>query len=117
MRPDIIPGAVSPDYELTDHTRTRRRLSELQGNDPMILILSRGHYCPKDHQQHLELAAFYPKIAVAYTKSSRFPPIIFWKATSFATPLARNGHFSQTQAAKSSKTSTFRSTPTPSTIP
>jgi hypothetical protein len=34
----------------------------------MILILSRGHFCPKDHQQHLELAAFYPKIAVAYTK-------------------------------------------------
>ncbi len=34
----------------------------------MILILGRGHYCPKDHQQHLELAAFYPKIAVAYTK-------------------------------------------------
>jgi peroxiredoxin len=68
MRADIVPGARFPDYELTDHTRTRRRLSELQGNDPMILILSRGHYCPKDHQQHLELAAFYPKIAVAYTK-------------------------------------------------
>jgi hypothetical protein len=34
----------------------------------MILILSRGHFCPKEHQQHLELAAFYPKIAVAYTK-------------------------------------------------
>ncbi len=68
MRADIIPGARFPDYELTDHTRTRRRLSELQGNDPMILILSRGDYCPKDHQQHLELAAFYPKIAVAYTK-------------------------------------------------
>ncbi len=68
MRADIVPGARFPDYELTDHTRTRRRLSELQGNDPMILILSRGHYCPKDHQQHLELATFYPKIAVAYTK-------------------------------------------------
>ena len=68
MRSDIIPGARFPDYELTDHTRTRRRLSELQGNDPMILILSRGHYCPKDHQQHLELATFYPKMAVAYTK-------------------------------------------------
>jgi len=68
MRSDIVPGARFPDYELTDHTRTRRRLSELQGNDPMILILSRGHYCPKDNQQHLELAAFYPKIAVAYTK-------------------------------------------------
>ena len=34
----------------------------------MILILSRGHFCPKDHQQHLELAAFHSKIAVAYTK-------------------------------------------------
>src|SRR5262245_30370721 len=68
MREDIVLGAVFPDYELTDHTRTRRKLSELQGADPMILILSRGHYCPKDHQQHLELAAFYPKIAVAYTQ-------------------------------------------------
>ena len=62
------PGAVFPDYELPDHTNTRRRLSELQGEDPMILTLARGHYCPKEHQQHLELAAFYPKIAVAYTQ-------------------------------------------------
>ena len=68
MRADIVPGAVFPDYELTDHTKTRRKLSELQGNDPMILLLSRGHFCPKDHQQHLELAALYPKIAVAYTQ-------------------------------------------------
>ena len=29
---------------------------------------ARGHYCPKEHQQHLELAAFYPKITVAYTQ-------------------------------------------------
>ena len=68
MRADIIPGNLFPDYELTDHTQTRRKLSELQGIDPMILILSRGHFCPKDHQQHLELAAFYSKIAVAYTQ-------------------------------------------------
>jgi peroxiredoxin len=68
MRADIVPGGIFPDYELTDHTRTRRKLSELQGIDPMILILSRGHFCPKDHQQHLELAANHPKIAVAYTQ-------------------------------------------------
>jgi len=68
VRPDIVPGSVFPDYELTDHTKTRRRLGELQGNDPLILILSRGHFCPKDHQQHLELADFYPRIAVAYTQ-------------------------------------------------
>jgi peroxiredoxin len=68
MRPDIKPGAKFPDFELPDHTKAPRRLSELQGEDPMILTLARGHYCPKEHQQHLELAAFYPKIAVAYTK-------------------------------------------------
>src|SRR6476661_4651928 len=68
MRADIVPGAMFPDYELRDHTSTPRRLSELQGDDPLILTLARGHYCPKEHQQHLELAAFYPKIAVAYTQ-------------------------------------------------
>jgi peroxiredoxin len=68
MRPDIVPGNTFPDYELPDHTGAPRRLSELQGGDPLILILARGHYCPKEHQQHLELAAFYPKIAVAYTQ-------------------------------------------------
>src|SRR3978361_1895297 len=68
MRPDIIPGSRFPNYELPDHTGKLRRLSELQGDDPLILTLARGHYCPKEHQQHLELAAFHPRIAVAYTK-------------------------------------------------
>ena len=31
-------------------------------------VLSHGHFCPKDHQQHLELARFYPQIAVACTQ-------------------------------------------------
>jgi peroxiredoxin len=68
VRADIVPGGIFPDYELTDHTKARRTLSELQGPDPLILVLSRGHYCPKDHQQHLELVAFQSKIAVAYTQ-------------------------------------------------
>ena len=68
MRSDIVPGAVFPDYELPDHTKHMRRLSEMQGDDPLILTLARGHYCPKEHQQHLQLAAFYPQIAVAYTQ-------------------------------------------------
>src|SRR6476659_6216870 len=68
MRSDIAPGATFPDYELPDHESNPRKLSELQGDDPLILTLARGHYCPKEHQQHLELAALYPKIAVAYTQ-------------------------------------------------
>ena len=44
MRSDIVPGAKFPDYELPDHTTKRRKLSELQGSDPMILVLSRGGF-------------------------------------------------------------------------
>ena len=68
MRPDIAPGATFPDYTLPDHRGKRRTLSELQGEDPLVLVLARGGYCPKEHQQHLDLAANYAKIAVAYTR-------------------------------------------------
>lgn len=68
MRPDIVPGARFPDYEIVDQTNTPRRLSELQGRDPMVLILSRGMFCPKDHQQHQDLAEFQNKLnpAISY---------------------------------------------------
>jgi peroxiredoxin len=68
MRSDVVPGGAFPDYELPDQAGQPRRLSALQGEDPLILTLARGHFCPKEHQQHLELAAFYPKVAVAYTQ-------------------------------------------------
>jgi hypothetical protein len=58
MRSDIVPGGTFPDYGLPDHEGHVRRLSELQGDNPLILTLARGHYCPKEHQQHLELAAW-----------------------------------------------------------
>ena len=34
----------------------------------MVLTLARGHYCPKEHQQHLDLAAAQAKFAVSYTQ-------------------------------------------------
>jgi peroxiredoxin len=68
VRSDIVPGGKFPDYALPDHTKTVRKLSELQGEDPMILTLARGHFCPKEHQQHRELAEHQAKIAVAYTQ-------------------------------------------------
>jgi peroxiredoxin len=51
MRADIVPGTAFPDYELTDQTGKRRKLSELQGPDPMVLVLGRGGFCPKDRRQ------------------------------------------------------------------
>jgi peroxiredoxin len=68
MRSDIVPGAVFPDYELPDHTTKRRKLSELQGLDPMILVLSRGGFCPKDRRQHEGLVQLHRELEVAYCR-------------------------------------------------
>lgn len=68
MRSDITVGGTFPDYTLTDHRGNRRSLSELQGDDPMILVLSRGHFCPKDRRQHRNLVDLYPELKVGYTK-------------------------------------------------
>jgi peroxiredoxin len=68
MRADIVPGAVFPDYELTDHTAKRRKLSELQGNDPLILVLSRGAFCPKDRRQTEGLIDLYREMEVGYSR-------------------------------------------------
>jgi peroxiredoxin len=68
MRPDIVPGAVFPDYELSDHTGKRRKLSELQEQDPMVLVLSRGSFCPKDRRQHEGLVLLHRELEVGYCR-------------------------------------------------
>ena len=68
MRTDIVPGAVFPDYELTDHTAKRRKLSELQGPDPMILVLGRGGFCPKDRRQAEGLLQLHREMEVGYCR-------------------------------------------------
>jgi peroxiredoxin len=64
MRPDIVAGGVFPDYELTDHRARRRTLSELQGEDPLVLVLSRGGYCPRDRRQHEGLVQLHREMEV-----------------------------------------------------
>jgi peroxiredoxin len=68
MRADIVPGAVFPDYELTDYAGHRRKLSDLQGPDPMILVLSRGGFCPKDRRQAEGLLQLYREMEVGYCR-------------------------------------------------
>src|SRR6267142_4629838 len=68
MRADILAGAVFPDYELTDHTGKRRKLSDLQGPDPMILVLSRGGFCPKDRRQAEGLVELHHEMEVGYSR-------------------------------------------------
>jgi peroxiredoxin len=68
MRAEIVPGATFPDYELSDHAGKRRKLSELQGPDPLILVLGRGGYCPKDRRQSELLVDLYREIEVGYCR-------------------------------------------------
>lgn len=65
MRKDIAPGKSFPDFVLPDHTKAERRLSALQGeDDPMIVVLIRGFFCPKDREQLKALTAFHSQLVV-----------------------------------------------------
>jgi len=68
MRSDIIPGTAFPDYELSDHTGKRRKLSELQGQDPMVVVLGRGGYCPKDRRQAEGLVQLHREMEIGYCR-------------------------------------------------
>jgi len=68
MRPDIVPGRSFPNYELSDHHGKRRELSELQEADPLVLVLSRGGFCPKERRQHEGLLQLHREMQVGYCR-------------------------------------------------
>jgi peroxiredoxin len=68
MSKGLVPGTVLPDFVLPDTTGTPRRLSELQGDDPMILLLGRGEHCPRERQHQREMLKFWEWCAVAFTQ-------------------------------------------------
>ena len=51
MRSDMTQGAAFPDYELSDHTGKHRKLSELQEQDPMVVVLGRGRHAQRIRRQ------------------------------------------------------------------
>jgi hypothetical protein len=91
-----------------------RKLSELQGDDPLILMLARP-LLPKEHQRHLELAAFYPKIPVAYTQIATIATIAI-RCRNSVRQSEPSGHSFRTPTERFRRISTSRSTPTPCTI-
>jgi len=68
MSKNLVPGAVLPDFELPDDTGTKRRLSELQGDNPMILLLGRGEHCPRERQHQRKMLKFHEWCTVAFTQ-------------------------------------------------
>ena len=68
MRRDIVPGSRFPDYELSDHSGQRRKLSQLQQQDPMVVVLARGAFCPRDRCQHEGLLQLHREMEVGYCR-------------------------------------------------
>ncbi|CAM4230847.1 hypothetical protein [Gillisia limnaea] len=66
---DFKKRAVFPDYELPDHKGIKRNLSDLQGKDPVVLVLARGGYCPKEDLQYQWMAAMQIEMQVGTPNS------------------------------------------------
>ena len=64
----IKVGATLPDFELPDENDVMHRLSELQDDDAMVLMLGRGEHCPRERQQQKEMLKFYEWCSVAFTQ-------------------------------------------------
>ncbi len=64
----LDPGETFPDLELPDHTNRPRRLSDVAGGDPIVLLFSRGWWCPKEQRYLREVVALQSEFEVAYTR-------------------------------------------------
>ncbi len=68
MSRNLEPGMTFPDFTFPDETGTKHRLSTLQGDDVMVVHLSRGEHCPRERMHHRELLRFHEWCAVAFTQ-------------------------------------------------
>jgi peroxiredoxin len=91
MTTNLRVGDMFPDFELPDHRKRSRRLSEytrpspldekLSFDDgyPVILVFGRGFFCPRDQKQMRGLVRFQSELAVNYCKLvtvSTDPPMV-----------------------------------------
>ena len=68
MSVGLTPGAVLPDFELPDENGVMHRLSDLQGDDMMVLMLGRGEHCPRERQHQFEMLKLQQWQPVAFTQ-------------------------------------------------
>jgi peroxiredoxin len=62
------PAQPFPDLRLPDHTGRERILSEIAAGDPLVLVTSRGWWCPKEQRYLRELVRLQDELEVAYAK-------------------------------------------------
>jgi peroxiredoxin len=68
MSKHLQPGMILPDFELPDENGDLHRLSDLQGENAMILMLGRGEHCPRERQHQKEMVKFHEWCPVAFTE-------------------------------------------------
>ncbi len=68
MSRNLEPGTTIPDFVLPDENGEEHRLSELQGDNALVLHLSRGEHCPRERMHHRELLRFHEWCSVAFTE-------------------------------------------------
>ena|SRR5918995_1474838 len=73
-------GDTFPDFELPDHAKRPRRLSQFtrpslldeklgfKDGFPLIVVFGRGFFCPRDQEQMRQLVRFQSELAVNYCK-------------------------------------------------
>jgi peroxiredoxin len=65
---NLESGTTIPDFELPDEDGRMHRLSELQGDNVLVLHLGRGEHCPRERMHHHELLRFYEWCSGAFTE-------------------------------------------------
>ena len=68
MSKNIEPGTTIPDFELPDENGEMHSLSEIQGDNLLVLHLSRGEHCPRERMHHREMLRFYEWCSLAFTE-------------------------------------------------
>ena len=73
MSKNLEPGTTLPDFELPDENGDLHRLSELQGDDCLVLMLGRGEHCPRERQHQREMVAL-PRVVPGRLHRARHHP-------------------------------------------
>ena len=68
MSKGLEPGAKFSDLELPDENGDLHRLSELQGDDVLVLLLGRGEHCPRERMHQREMVKFHEWCDLAFTR-------------------------------------------------
>jgi peroxiredoxin len=67
MSKGLEPGLTLPDFTLPDEWGHTHRLSTLQGDNAMVLMLGRGEHCPRERMHQREMVEFHKWCDVAFT--------------------------------------------------